>query len=170
MEPRPRPKWLVPNFRLPDGSGRLLELLRLVFVAPKGSRLSPTDIFQLFKEPERRWKKEDLEWTGEKLIVHPLFRIQIGMLRFGPVYNEELCEFLAGLPIHVEPSAETKAFELPPERLDWAQYEFQRLKLEKAIRDQEEELNALASRLDVIQKSLLRDREALKQHLVHPPA
>jgi hypothetical protein len=79
LEPGTRPKWLVPDFKLPDRSNQLKEVLQEAFVAPKGSHLNGSDLFQIFKAPDRLWKKEDLEWTGKKLIMHPVFRIQTGV-------------------------------------------------------------------------------------------
>jgi hypothetical protein len=159
----------VPDFKLPDGSDQLAEVLQQAFVPPKGSRLTASDLFEIFKDPERAWKKENLEWTGQKLIMHPVFRIRVAETRSGPVYDEELYNFLARLSVPLERSAETESFEMPRERLEWARYEYRERALQKSISDQEDELRDLVARQKELKESLGFRREALERHIAERP-
>jgi hypothetical protein len=159
----------VPDFKLPDGSNLLKEVLQESFVAPKGSRLDASDLFQIFQAPDRAWKQEDLEWTGDKLIMHPVFRTQVSMTNARPVFDEELYDFLARLLLPIERSAETKPFKMPSRRVEWAWYEFERRRLENSISDREEELKTLVTRQKAVEDSLRSNKDALKRHTANRP-
>jgi hypothetical protein len=63
LERGTRPKWLVPDFKLPDGSDQLAEVLKQAFVPPKGSRLTASDASRsskILSEPGKR-----KTWNGQ---------------------------------------------------------------------------------------------------------
>jgi hypothetical protein len=169
LEQGTRPKWFVQNFRLPEASNQLARILKRAFVPPRGSRLVASDLFGIFKDPERAWKKEDLEWTGKKLILHPTFWTQVAVTRSGPIFDEELYRFLQRFPLYVERSQETKAFEVPSERVEWARYEWWERKLQKSITDEEQELRNLVARQKAVGDALRSSREALERHMAKRP-
>jgi hypothetical protein len=169
LERGTRPKWLVPDFKISDVRDQLAEVLEQAFVPPKGSRLNASNLFEIFKDPERAWKKEDLEWTGQKLIMHPVFRIRVAETRSGPVYDEELYDFLARLSVPLDRSAETEGFEMPRERIEWARYKYRERALQKSISDEEEELRDLVARQKELKESLRSRREALERHQAERP-
>ncbi len=158
-----RPKWHVTNFNLDDLTARLAEILYLTFEAPSGSNIAASDLFSVFRSPEKAWTEENLEWTGQKFILHPTFSVQVGVTRTAKVYDEGLFNFLAVFPFSVERSPEMDGFEAAVQRVAWARYEYEQQELEKSIVALEKEVEESRARQTTASERLRFAREHLEQ-------
>jgi hypothetical protein len=164
-----RPNWNVGKFNLDNRAARLCEILDLTLEVPRGSNIAASDLFSSFHTPEKAWTKENLEWTGQKFILHPTFGVQVGVTRTAKVYDEGLFNFLAVFPFSVERSAEMDGFEASAQRVAWARYEYEQQELEKSIVAQEKEVEESRARQTTASERLRFARAHLEQLKLEMP-